>query len=67
MSKLKEYKKAALSFATKAVREGCPPQKGQRIIYEKEEAEIISVKPLLVIKTKNRVICGALQERFKYI
>lgn len=67
MSKLMECKKAALSFATRAGQECCSPQKGQRIIYEKEEAEIISVKPLLVIKTRNRVICGALQERFEYI
>jgi len=67
MSKLMECKKAALAFATKAYQEDCPPQKGQRVIYEKEEAEIVSVEPLLVIKTRNRVICGALQERFQHI
>jgi hypothetical protein len=41
-----------------------PLQRGQRVIYEEEEAEIIRITPLLVIKTKNRVVCGALQNRF---
>ncbi len=41
--------------------------KGQRIIYEGEEAEVVKVFPLLVIKTKNRVICGALQNAFKFV
>ena len=41
-----------------------PFQRGQRVIYEEEEAEIIRITPLLVIKTKNRVVCGALQKRF---
>ena len=67
MSKLKKYKNALLTLSVKAEQGGYPLQKGQRIIYEKEEAEIISVKPLLVIKTGNRVICGALRERFEYI
>ena len=42
------------------------PQEGQRIIYEDEEAEVIRVTPLMVIKTKNGVLCGALQKRFEY-
>ena len=41
-----------------------PFQRGQRIIYEEEEAEIIRITPLLVIRTRNRVVCGALQNRF---
>jgi len=40
-----------------------PLHKGKRIIYEGEEAEIIRVKPLFVIKTKSRIVCGALHER----
>jgi len=67
MSKLTKYKKSPLTLAVKADQKSCFPKKGQRIIYEKEEAEIISVKPLFVIKTRNRVICGALQERFEYL
>ena len=39
-------------------------KRGQRVIFEAEEAEIIRITPLLVIKTKNRVVCGALQNRF---
>jgi len=42
-------------------------QKGQRVIYEGREAEVISVKPLLVIKLKNRVLCGALHNQIKFI
>jgi len=38
-------------------------QKGKIIIYEGEEAEIIRVQPLFVIKTKSRIVCGALHER----
>jgi len=37
-------------------------QKGQRIIYEGKEAEVIGLKPLLVIKTEDRIICGALHK-----
>jgi len=67
MSKLMKCKKAASAFGAKVDQKGYRLQKGQRIIYEKEEAEIISVKPLLVIKTKNQVICGALEGLFEYI
>jgi len=38
----------------------CLFQIGQRVIYEDEEAEIIRVKPILTIKLRNRVVCGAL-------
>ena len=46
-----------------SVRKASRLQKGQRIIYEGEEAEVISVQPLIVIKTKNRVVCGAIHKR----
>ena len=36
-------------------------QKGQAVCYEAESAYVITAKPLLVIKTKDRVICGALR------
>jgi hypothetical protein len=35
-------------------------KKGQRILYKKEEAEILSVRPVLVIKVNRKVICGNL-------
>jgi len=38
------------------------PQKGQRIIFEGEAGHVIRTTPLLVIKTKNRVVCGALHK-----
>ena len=40
-------------------------RKGQRIIYEGKEAEVIGVKPLLTIKIKDRIICGYLQARIE--
>lgn len=67
MSKVLKFRRVTSAFDVKTDQKGCSPQKGQRVIYEKEEAKVISVKPLLVIRTKNRVICGALQERFEYI
>ena len=33
-------------------------QKGQKITYEGEEGEIVSVDPFFVIKTRTRVVCG---------
>jgi hypothetical protein len=38
-------------------------EKGQRVIYEGTEAEVVCVRPLIVIKTRHRVVCGALQEQ----
>ena len=37
---------------------------GQKLIYEEDEAEVIRKSPLLVIKTKNRIICGAIGKKF---
>ena len=37
---------------------------GQKLIYEGDEAEVIRKSPLLVIKTKNRIICGAIGKKF---
>ena len=34
-------------------------------VAEDEVAEVIRVTPLMVIKTKNGVVCGALQKRLK--
>jgi hypothetical protein len=40
-------------------------QGGQKVRFENEEAEIIRVSPLMVIKTKDRVVCGALRGRIQ--
>ncbi len=37
-------------------------QKRERTFYEGEQAYVIRVKPLLVIKTKKGVVCGALHK-----
>lgn len=37
-------------------------QKGRKVIYEGDAAYIITVKPVLVVKTKDRVVCGAIRE-----
>jgi len=38
-------------------------EKGQRVIYERAEAEVVCVTPLIVIKTRLGVVCGALQKQ----
>ena len=38
-----------------------PLKKGQRIIYQGVPAEVIRINPLLVIKTKKRIVCGAIK------
>ena len=43
--------------------EVAPLEKGQRVIYEGEEAEVVCVMPLIVIKTGHSVVCGALQKQ----
>lgn len=35
-------------------------REGQMVMYEGKRAEVIGVKPLLIIKVKDRVVCGAL-------
>jgi len=42
-------------------------RKGQRIIYEGKEAEVIGVKPLLTIKIKGRIICGSLSGQIEIV
>ena len=66
MSHLMEHQNCAPDFYAQFNRGNCSLQKGQRVVYENEEAEVIREKPLLVIKTKSRVICGALQKWLKY-
>jgi len=60
MSKPISFKKDTHAFSSKAKKQDYPFSTGQKIMYEGEEAEIISVKPLLVIKSRNRVVCGDL-------
>ncbi len=40
-------------------------RKGEIVMYEGKEAEVISVKPLLIIKLGNRILCGALNNRIE--
>ena len=42
-------------------------RKGQKIRFEDEEAEIIRISPLMVIKTRYRIVCGALHHRIEYL
>ena len=44
----------------------CLIRKGQAIMFEGEKGKVIRVKPLLVIRTENRVICGALEDQLDY-
>ena len=63
MSNSAEFQQDTLAVNSKAVQVDYFLQKGKRIIYEGEVAEIIRVRPFLVVKTKHRVICGALQKK----
>ncbi len=40
-------------------------RKGEIVMYEGKEAEVIRVKPILVIKVDNQFICGALHNRIE--
>ena len=42
-------------------------KKGQKILYEGKTAKVISIKPILVIKTGDRVVCGFIQNRIRCI
>ena len=42
-------------------------QEGQIILYEGKKAKLIHVKPMFVIKVKDRVICEALRNRITCI
>ena len=40
-------------------------KKGQLVLYEGRQSEVISVEPIVVIRIQDRIICGSLQERVK--
>ena len=62
-----EFKKNTLALD----RDTCPTdrifKKGQKILYEGQKAKVISIKPILVIKTKDRVVCGFIKNRIRHI
>ncbi len=40
-------------------------RKGEIVTYNGTEAEVIGVKPLLIIKLENRILCGALHNQIE--
>ncbi len=42
-------------------------REGQRVLYEGKEAEVIAVKPMIILKFKNRIICGSISGRIEII
>ncbi len=54
-------------FKNTFVREAEPLQKGQKIMFEGEEAEVIRVTPFLVIQTKSGIVCGDLRKKLEHI
>ena len=44
-----------------------PIKKGEIVMYKGKEAEVIRVKPVLVIKLDNQFICGALHNQISPI
>ena len=66
MSYLMDCQNCAVDLDAQYDEGSASPQKGQRVFYKDEEAEVIRVTPLMVIKTRNGVVCGALQKRLTY-
>jgi hypothetical protein len=67
MSHSVEFKKNTLALDTSPYPTKGIFQKGQKILFEGEKAKVISIKPILVIKTKDRVVCGYIQKRIRCI
>ena len=42
-------------------------KKGKKVLYDGKEAKVIGIKPLLIIKIGDRIICGALHEQIEFI
>jgi hypothetical protein len=42
-------------------------REGQRILYEGKEAEVLAVKPMIILKFKDRIICGSISGRIEII
>lgn len=40
-------------------------RKGEIVMYEGKEAKVIGVKPILIIKLDNRILCGALHNQIE--
>jgi len=53
------------SLKTKIMESNDLLRKGETVLYEGNEAELIRVKPFLVIKLDNRVLCGALHKQIE--
>lgn len=57
-----------IDLMEEALVSGCDRlREGQIVKHEGKEAEVISVKPFLIIKIEDRVICGALHKRIDLI
>ena len=41
------------------------PSIGQKFIYDGEEGYIVRAKPLLVMKIRDRIVCGAIQKHLR--
>ena len=67
MSHSVEFKKNTLALGNNSNQSNGIFKKGQKILYEGEKAKVISIKPILVIKTKDRIVCGYIQKRIRCI
>jgi len=66
MSKIIPFPHKHVTFISLLDRAGYQLGKGQKGFYEGEEAQLISVNPFMITRTKNRVVCGALQKLFQF-
>ena len=52
--------KDTLEFTSKDNRQDLLIHKGETVVYEGQSFEVTRVKPFLVIKSGNRIVCGNL-------
>ena len=41
-------------------------QKGLKVLYPGQAAYVIAVKPVLIVRTKDRIVCGALSKDLRF-
>jgi hypothetical protein len=59
------FSKDALEFTSKDNRQDQLIHKGDTVVYEGNTCRVTQVSPFLVIKCRNRVVCGNLYKQIK--
>jgi len=61
------YHKNDLECTSKPYQQDILIHKGETVVYEGNKFEVTRVRPFLVIKSKNRILCGNLYKQIKPI